>query len=539
MIGSLVVRDPLRELTAGVGTLLRFALRRERFTLPCWVLGVALLLASQSVGSQRLYETPAQLARLRETMGGNAAMVAMGGPARLLETIGGEVLFEVFAYLAIVIALMNMFVVGRHTRTDEESGRAELIRSARVGRRAPVVAALTLAALADFVVAVVIFAVAAGTGLPAHGSLLLAIALAGLGITFAALTAVVAQLFEYPRGVYGSVSLLLAAAYVLRAVGDVGDGTLSWLSPIGWGQRSYPYVDNRWWPVGLFAGASAVLIAIAFILLERRDFGAGLLRHGTGRSTASWAFRSPLALAWRIQRGSLIGWSAGVFVLCAAYGSFADSIEEFLADYPEIAAYLPGGIADAVDAYLALSLSIGALLTAAYAIVIVLRAHTEEVTGRAEPILAASVGRIGWFAGHLSVALIGSAAVLAAGGIGAGLSYGLAIGDLGQVPRVTGAALAYLPAVWIVIAVAVAAYGILPRAVPAIAWAFFVYCLVALLFTESFDLPAWFDDASPLSHTPRAPLEQVGPGVVLTLLMIASAGIAAGLAGLRRRDFGG
>ncbi|MFD0852695.1 ABC transporter permease, partial [Actinomadura adrarensis] len=121
---------------AGTGTLLRFLLRRERSTLPWWLLGITFLFAFQSTGSQNLYDTPQELAELRETMGANAAVVAMSGPVELLETIGGEVLFEIFAFMAIIAALMNMFLVGRNTRTEEETGRAELIRSARIGRRA-------------------------------------------------------------------------------------------------------------------------------------------------------------------------------------------------------------------------------------------------------------------------------------------------------------------------------------------------------------------------------------------------------------------
>jgi ABC-2 type transport system permease protein len=281
----------------GTGALVRFLLWRERFGLPWWLLGAGLLLAYQSAGSQSLYDTPEKLARLRQTMGGNTAFIAMSGPPRLLDTIGGEVVFEIFAYLAVVVALMNMFLVGWHTRSDEETGRAELIRSARVGRHAPAAAALALAGLANLAVAVVVFAAAAGTGLPAGGSLLLAGATAGVGLALAALTAVAAQVFENPRAVYGAVGLALGASFVLRAAGDVGNGALSWLSPIGWGQRTFPYTGERWWPLLLPLGAAIVLTAVAVALLDRRDFGAGLLPSRPGRATASraWALRS----GWR------------------------------------------------------------------------------------------------------------------------------------------------------------------------------------------------------------------------------------------------
>ncbi|WP_067469225.1 ABC transporter permease [Nocardia amamiensis] len=527
-----------REVIPGAGTLLRFALRRERFTLPWWLLGTAALLAFQSLASQRFYNTPQKLAQLRETMSANAAAIAMGGPTRLLDTIGGEIVFEIFAYLAVVVALMNMFLVGRHTRSDEETGRAELLRSARVGRRAPAVAALALAGLADVAVVLAVFAAAVGTGLPVGGSLLLGLVTGGVGVTFAALTAVAAQVFENPRSVYAAVGLALAAAYVARAIGDVRSSVASWASPIGWGQRSYPYAGDRWWTLLLFAAAPLALTAVAFALLERRDFGAGLLPYATGRATASRALRSPLGLAWRLQRGSLCGWAIGVFALGAAYGSFADSIEDFLADNPEIAVYLPGGVADAVDSYLALTVSIVALLASAYGVTSVLRARGEETAGRAEPVLAAPVSRYSWLASHFAIAVAGGAFVLAVGGFGIGLTYGLTVADAVQPLRMTGVALAYAPAVWVVVAVSALALGWLPRAAVPLAWAAFAYCAVAVLFATAFDLPDWFDDASPFTHTPRMPFETLTAAPILVITAIAAAGLAVGLTGFRRRDAG-
>ncbi|MET7772751.1 ABC transporter permease [Nocardia sp. NPDC005366] len=537
---SVSTLSPRRAMTsaAGAGVLLRFALRRERFTLPCWLLGAALLLAMQSVSSQRFYDTPADLAGLREMMGANAAAVALGGPTRLLDTIGGEVLFEVFAYLAIVVALMNMFLIGRHTRSDEEAGRDELIRSAKVGRRAPALAALALAAVADLGVGVVLTLTAVGTGLPVEGSVLTGVGIAGIGATFAAATTLAAQIFENPRSVYGAVTSALALAYVLRALGDVGSGTASWASPFGWGQRTYPYVVDRWWPVALFAVASVALIGAAFALLERRDFGAGLLSYGTGRATASFALASPLGLAWRLQRGSFAGWILGVLGLGAAYGSFAESIADYLADNPELAAFLPGGAADAVNSYLALTLSMTSLLAAAFGITAVLRARGEEIAGHTELVLAAPVSRTRWLAGHVTVALLGSAAVAVAGGFGAGLTYGLTVRDASQATRMAVASAAYWPALGVTIAVAVLGFGVLPRLAAVVAWAGFAYCAVALLFADSFDLPDWFAVGSPFEHTPRVPLEEANAATILGLIGVAVAVSVAGFAGFRRRDIG-
>jgi ABC-2 type transport system permease protein len=524
--------------TSGTGVLLRFLLRLDRFRLPWWLLGAGLLVAWQSVGSQSIYDTPEDLAKLRETMGGNSAVVAMSGPTQLLATIGGEVVFEIFAFVAIVVALMSMFLVGRHTRSDEESGRAELVRSARVGRRAPLAAALGLAGLANLAVAVVVFAAAAGTGLPAGGSVLLGLAVAGVGLTFAAATAVAVQVFENARAVYGAVAAVIGASWVLRAAGDAGDGTLSWLSPIGWGQRTFPFAGDRWWPLLLPLAATALLVAVAVALLDRRDFAAGLRPPRLGRAQASRALSSPLGLAWRLQRGSVIGWAAGLLLLGAAYGSFADSFDDFVADYPEIAEYL-GGTENVVNSGLALTVLMCALLAAAFGVASAMRARAEETSGRAEPVLATATSRWAWLGSHLTVALVGSVIVLVAAGLGEGLAYGMSISDAGQIPRLIGVALVYLPAVWLVVAVAVVGFGWLPRFATVAAWTAFAYCAIVALFGDSFDLPAWPQQASPFAHTPEAPFEAVTAAPLLVIGALAVLLVAGGLAGFRRRDLAG
>jgi ABC-2 type transport system permease protein len=523
------------ETTAGTWALLRFLLRLDRFRLPWWLLGAGLLVGYQSAGSQSIYDTAEDLAKLRETMGGNAAVVAMSGPTQLLATIGGEVVFEIFSYVAIVVALMNMFLVGRHTRSDEETGRAELVRSAQVGRRAPLAAALCLAGLANLAVAVVLFAVAAGTGLPAGGSVLLGLAVAGVGLTFAAVAAVAVQVFENHRAVYGAVTAAIGASWVLRAAGDAGNGALSWLSPIGWGQRTFPYAGDRWWPLLLYLAATVLLVAVAVALLDRRDFAAGLRPPRPGRARASRALGSPFGLAWRLQRGSVIGWAIGLFLLGAAYGSFADSFDDFVADYPEVAQYL-GGTANVVNAGLALTMLMCVLLAAAFGVASALRTRAEETSGRAEPVLATATSRSAWLGSHLSVALAGGVVVLVAAGFGEGLAYGLSISDAGQVPRLIGVALVYLPAVWLVVALAAVGIGWLPRLAAVVAWTAVGYCAVVALFGDSFELPAWFQQASPFTHTPEAPLEGVTAAPLLIIGAIVVLLLAAGLAGFRHRD---
>lgn len=520
----------------GTAPLLRFMLRRERVALPIWVAATGLLVAVQSAQSQDVFSDPQELATLRATAEGNPALLAMAGPVELIRTIGGEVVFEIFSYVAVVTALMAMFLVTRQTRSDEEAGRAELVRAGRVGRRATLAAAVVLALLANAAVAVVVAVAGIATGLPGPGSVLFGLAVAGVGVAFTGITALAVQVLDHGRGVYGAVVAVLGAAWALRAAGDVGDGSLSWLSPIGWGQRTYPYVDDRWWPLLLPVGLFAVTTAAAVALLDRRDLGAGLLASRPGRPRGSWLLSSPWGLAWRLHRGSLAAWSAGLLLLGMAYGSFGEAMEEFVTDNPEIAEFLPGGAESIVDSYFAVTLAFGAILAAAYGVSAVLRAHSEETGGRVEPLLATATSRWAWLGGHVAVALLGSALLVGLSGFGNGVAHGTTIGEWDPVLRLTAQSLAYIPAVWVVVGVAAAAVGLVPRASAAVSWVVVAYVAVVAFFGESFDLPGWALDASPLHRTPQVPLEDIAAVPVVVLTAVAAGLVAAGLAGVRRRD---
>ena len=152
-------------------------------------------------------------------------------------------------------------------------------------------------------------------GMDLAGSLLYGFTLGITGIFFAALTILIAQLTETARGGMGFSFAFLGISYLLRAVGDLGSEALSLISPLGLILRTKVYVQNTWWPIFLMAGASAIVILIAFRLNSMRDLEAGFIAARPGASSASPFLQSPLGLAFRLQRTTVIGWTAGMFVL--------------------------------------------------------------------------------------------------------------------------------------------------------------------------------------------------------------------------------
>lgn len=519
----------------GLGPLARLVVRRDRTRLAVWIATIAVLVYVQAVSVDGLYPTPEQLAAAAELIEGNAAFVALAGPPVALDTLGGRVAFEISAFGIVLAALMNLFLVTRHVRGDEEAGRAELLRSTVVGRHAGVAAALAVALAADTVLAAAVAVSLVGVGLPAGGSVALGVAIGGTGFVFAAVAAVTSQVTVGARTAAGLAGAVLAASYALRAVGDVGDAPLSWFSPIGWGQALRPYAGERWWVVALLAAAATALVALAFRLHDRRDLGAGLVPPRPGPPAAGAALLRPMGLAARLQRGAVAGWAAGLFLGGLAYGSISGDVEDFVDDSEVVAEIVAQQGGDVVDSFLATTALVLALIGAGFTVQAVLRLRAEEVAGRAEPLLATPLPRERWAASHVALAVVGSVAVLAAGGLGTGIAYAALVGGAGDVPRLLAAAVVHTPALLVLAGAALALYGLAPRAT-AVAWALFALCLVEGFLGSVLSLPGWVEDLSPFRHVPALPAAPFAlvPLVVLTVLAAALA--AAGLAGLRRRD---
>ena len=279
---------------------------------------------------------------------------------------------------------------------------------------------------------------------------------------------------------------------------------------------------------------------LAFALAARRDQGAGLLPDRPGRATASAFLRGPSGLAWRLQRGALLGWVTGYAFTFAASGAAAKGVGQLFGTSTALEREFTrlGGQAAITNAYLAALMLLAGLVAAAYAISVILRLRTEETGEVAEPVLATATGRIRWALSHIAVAVAGAALLLAVAGVAAGLGYGLRAGSAGtEVARMTGAAMAQLPSVLILAAIAVLVFGLAPGASIPAAWTALGLVVLINLFGQVLQLSHWVLDISPFTHAPRLPGGTVSAAPLVWLCAIALAA-SAGLAALRRRDIG-
>jgi ABC-2 type transport system permease protein len=526
----------------GTGNLIRLILRRDRFLMPLWVVIFPIVVVGYVTSFSDLFPTPAALQEYADASRGNASFVALYG--QLHGSSLGELVNWRGGFIPVMVGLASLLTVIRHTRTEEEAGRRELLGATVVGRHAGLAAALIATIGANVVMAVLLAGLMVSQRLPTTGSVAMGLEFAAAGAIFAAVGAVAAQLTESAGGARGIAITVLGVAYVLRVVGDVSDisdgglAWVSWLSPIGWVQRISPYQDEQWAWLLPAVLVTAGLAWLAVALSARRDIGSGLLPARLGPAEAASGLSSPLALAWRLQRGLLAGWAAAFAALGVVLGGVANGVGDLVGTnqtLKDIFARI-GGREGLVDAYLVSIMAILGLIAAAYGVQATLRLRTEETAGRAEPVLATAVGRLQWAGSHLAFAVVGPAVVLLISGLFAGLTYGASIGDVGgQLPRAIGAAAVQLPAVWVLAAIAVAFVGLLPR-LAAVSWGVLVLCLLIGLVGTAIQLNHWLLDLSPFTHIPHLPGGDVAALPMISLLIIAVALGAAGLLGLRRRD---
>jgi ABC-2 type transport system permease protein len=532
--------DPRRQADnlVGTGVLVRLAVRRERIPLAIWIYALCITIIASFPTLKSLYPDEASRAAIATGIGSTPAFLVMTGPVGST-SLGGLTAWRYGVLGATMISLMAIFTVVRRTRADEETGRTELLAAGVLGRYAPLAAALAVAWGACLVIGAVVAIGAIALGQPVAGSIAFGAALAGPGLVFAAVAAVGAQLVESARVATAIAGSVLAVAFALRAVGDTGSGIgfLSWLSPIGWTAKIQAYGGNHWWVLLLFAALTVAGTAAAATLQSRRDVGLGVWPARPGPSTNP-RLRSPLSLAGRLQRGSLIGWTIGFVGVGAISGGIANNVGDLIGDNPQMIELMHqlGGPGAMTDVLLATMGTVGGLLAGAYGISAALRAASEESAERAAPVLATAVGRGRWLGGHLLFALAGPAWLLLVGGVVTGLLYGAATGDLahGFGKGMASMAVQY-PAAATMAGLAVLLFGVLPR-LTVLAWAALGAALLLGQLGPLLKLPRAVMDLSPYSHVPLLPSVPMAWTPVLVLVLAAAALAAAGLVAFRRRD---
>jgi ABC-2 type transport system permease protein len=523
-----------RDDFCGTGILVRAGLRRDRLILPISILGLLGWAILYPIQYRAYFPTPDSIEAYARTIQSNPAFEAFFGPGSGIGNFDGLVSWEMGPILAIVAALFGMFLMTRHTRSEEENGYTELLLAQPVGRLAHLASGLVITGGALTLLCSIWWAGLVAAGLSAGGTAVQVTAIFGSGLVFTGLTAVAVQIIGHARSVRGLVGAILGGLYVLRGIGDLTDSAISWLSPTQWVIATKPYGEPLYWLLALPLAVSTLLIVAAFAMASGRDLGAGILRPRPGPASYRAWLPPTLALAWRVQRGTVIGWTVGLSVAALLYGAIGIEISSLLAENPQFSTFLaPAG--DLLDGYFATMLYFYAIVGSGFVISSALRPASEEKSARAELPLASTASRVRWALGNGAVALFGAVLLMILTGALSGVGYGLAGGGWGRVGELAVAGPTYVPAMLVLGGLALLAFGISARA-GFIAWAYFALCALLLTLESLTVVTGRVADLSPFTHLPLTPAEpvEVLPLMVLSALALILAAI--GMVLWRRRD---
>lgn len=528
----------------GTGIMLRFMLRRDRIRLPAWLLGIAALMAyfAGAIATMMDDEGLASFAAFAS----NPVMGLIGGPGFGFDdiTVPRFLVGMYGVFIMLGAAFMSITTVSRHTRVEEQTGRAELVRANVLGRHAQLTAALVLTATMNVLLAALVslaFITSAAAPEPASAAFLFGCSVGAVGLVFAGVAAVTVQLSPFSRAGSGIAGAVLGVSFAVRGLGDMsavqgGDlDWLSWLSPLGWAQQTAPFTLDRWWSLIIALAAAVLLTVLSFLLQSRRDLAAGILPDRLGSAVAPAWLRGPLALAFRLQRSSLAGWSAAMILAGVAFGAFTRPMAEGASGMPEEIVDLMGGADGIVEGYLGFMGVYFALMVGVYAILSVQSLRAEEQGMRTEAVLAASVGRNAWLHSWTLVSGVGALWLLALAGLGMGVGAAVGEGDWDMLGPALIGHVAHAPAVWALLAFAIALYGVSPRLI-GLGWAVFIYGAMLSMFGEMMDLDESVLDTSVFHHIGEYPAEDISWPAVGGLCGISVVLVAIGTVCFRRRD---
>jgi ABC-2 type transport system permease protein len=530
------------------GILLNERIRRDRWQLLMWIVGTALLAYVTYVGVSGSYGTLQDRQILLATAAANPVIMLFRGLPSGAEE-GAFMLFLIFPFLAMLAAFMSSFLAVRHTRMDEELGRAELVAATPADRTLPVLATLTHGILANLALGLLTALALMATGLPPMGSFIAGFGAGAVGISFLGIGLLSAQVMRTSRGANSLAVWILLLTYLVSGIGNamgtpsedlqrIESSWLTWLSPFGWGENSRPFADDNAWPLLLCVVFGLALAGVAVAIQSSRDLGASLVPERRGHADARATLAGPATLVWHLTKGSVIGWSVGALLTGLLATSLAGVLADVASDLPAVQAMLAVITANSSieQGAIVIFFQMIGIFAACAAVQTVCRARQDEAGGTAEAVLAAPVDRVRWLAGYVVVGFCAIVLVAASAAAGAALGIAGRDGDWSLMGDVAVVAAGQVVAASVFLVLTALIFVVAPRLTIPLGWTLVMLAMVLGLFGPLFGFPDWLIDIAPIAIAPTVTGDGVDvQGLWWLLLAIAALGAAA-TALMRRRE---
>lgn len=526
------------------GFLTRFNLRRDWFVILVWLVILGGLMASVAFKFNDLYGSKDSISSIVTALK-MPAMVSLFGTfvAKAPYTTADIFASEMMVFMALFMAVMNIYFAVRNTRGEESNGMLELLRAHAIGKQSPLLAATIELFLINLLMGLFYFGglqISGMHGMTVTGNLLIGAGLVTVGFMFGSAALLMAQISDNPRGATMLSYLFLGVTYLVRMITDVQNADLTWWSPFGWVKKLSIYHENNWSPILLIAALTVVLLLLTFYASRHRDVDAGLLATRGGRKRASVFLTGPFSLVMRLDRLSLIVWVLAVIVLGISYGSIFGTVGDIMKTNPLMGKLMGATAVDAANR--AIVLKFATLLMIVFAVLVtvpsmrtLLRINGDERKGWLEQIHAKAISRGHIFSSYVAVALIIGTLSMFAAVFGLWLANKSVMDNPLSFARLFRGFIGYLPALYVTLGISIVIIGWLPR-FQTVIWALPVYGLISLYFGNLLNLPNWAENLTPYGWINQVPVKAVDWSQVWILLGVAVILFVIGFVGYKRRD---
>lgn len=453
------------------------------------------------------------------------------------------VFFTMFAFLAVLAGIMFSFLAIRHTRSEEDLYRAHLVASTRIGRVLPLGATVVYGLVAVVVCIAVSWVAFVVADTNPAGALRASLALGAVALVFFSIGLVCGQIAPNGRSARSSAIAVIMTTYLLRGLGDstgtiTGTGVtvdpswVSWLSPIGWAQMTYPFSQHTYMPLLLHVILAIILITGTFVSQARRDLDASLLSVRRGRLHARGMLSNPFGLAWRLHWITLVAWSLAGVIIGVVSGIMASVIEvsfenpalESMSElFKTIGSDSSGTLSQTAFSAMFVLVSVLGVACATQAL---LRLSSEESSGVASAVLSTASPRLKWIGSFFVLAVACLATVLLSAYLGAvsvlavTQDTGISFGDIGMMT------LAQLPAGICYVGLVGLVYACLPHRSVLFSWGLVIFGIFVGIFGDALGLPDWLQNLSPFTHAPVVigDVDWSGGWIMIAVGLLAMAG---------------
>lgn len=527
-------------------TLLKANLKRDWLKITIWLAALVGVFVAVAAKFEGIYGTSRQIAAIGSTLRSKAMVALIGSVPDGRLTTALIFASEMAVFWGLFIIIFNYSLAVSASRGQEESGLVEMVLGGHpVGRLAPL-----MAATLELLIANGLFALITGLGtmianMPGsdtNGTWLSAVAIATVGWAFGMIALIFSQLVADSHNVSMYNYAFLGIAYLIRMMADVSNPDYTWLSPLGWLEKTEIYTHNNWWPVVMLLVLGILAFLVAVVLNSNRDIDAGVIHVNPGSRKSNF-LRGPATLLFWNPKVLTVFWIIGMVVLGASYGSVFDSISKIFNTSPTIQKVLGQSGVQHIEQTQVLSFVgllgiIFSLLAVIAGVMIVNHLITEERHGYLQMVMTKPQSR-----SYLLTVYIVFGLILAAVLLLVALMSAMAVGNVVMTHPIAfkyfwRTFVANLPSIVLFMALMVGLVGLYPR-LRTMVWAYLGVSFLITYFGSLMNLPKWALKISPFYWTKKVPVDAINTPPLMWMLVVAVILIVIGFVGYKNRDLEG